>query len=129
MGHCCGRPDGRRPSMRAVTVPPHRIAAAAARGRPTLRACRRRLRLITAFAAVGIVLGLAVSVSNIVASELRQSATDDAQSSIESIVRGHIDPVIEPASLDLGGTPDPSLATAVDRTADGSDIRAVNILS
>jgi len=85
--------------------------------------------MLVAGAAIAIVVGMAVSVATLVADELRRTATRAAQHNVETIVRGYVDPTIDPAGLELGGIPDPGITEQLARIVSAGDIRSINIWS
>ena len=70
--------------------------------RSAVRLTRRPgLRTLVVPPTVAVILGMALVVSNEVAGEIRRSATDAAVHNVEAIVRGYVDPSLDPTSLDL----------------------------
>ena len=90
---------------------------------------RPNLLLIVGAAALTIVVGMAISVANIVADQLRSTATSAALHSVETLVRGYVDPAIDPARLELGGVADAAISNELDRIVAAGDIRTINIWS
>jgi diguanylate cyclase (GGDEF)-like protein/PAS domain S-box-containing protein len=72
---------------------------------------------------------MAMAVSTTVADQLRQTATDAALHNVETIVRGYVDPTIDPDTLSLGGQPDPAFPMALDRIVQAGDIRIIYVWS
>src|SRR5438093_1041096 len=59
---------------------------------PPGQSWRPGIRLLVVLAAVAIVVGMALSVAQIVAGEMRQTAVDSARRSVDALVRGDVDP-------------------------------------
>src|SRR5215212_5305737 len=97
-------------AMESVTHQPEIRQRRRLIGQPIPHAASRpSLRLLVAGAAFAIVVGMAVSVANIVADQLRQTAKEAALQNVETIVRGFVDPTIDPATLELGGVADEAI--------------------
>jgi diguanylate cyclase (GGDEF)-like protein/PAS domain S-box-containing protein len=79
--------------------------------------------------AILIVVGMAFMASEIVAGQLRESATESARQNVEAIVRGYVDPTIAEDDLDLGAQADPQVAAQLDRLTASGDILRINIWS
>ncbi|HEV8490340.1 MAG TPA: hypothetical protein VGQ58_11195 [Candidatus Limnocylindrales bacterium] len=90
---------------------------------------RPDLRLSVVAPAVLVVVGMAFVASEIVAGQLRQTATQSTLQNVEAIVRGYVDPTISEASLDLGAAPDPEIDAQLSRLTASGDIRRINIWS
>jgi diguanylate cyclase (GGDEF)-like protein/PAS domain S-box-containing protein len=90
---------------------------------------RPGLRTIVVAPAVAIVVAMAVVVSNGVADELRRTATDAALHSVEAIVRGYVDPVLDASSLDLDAPRDPNIDRQLERLTASGDIRRIDLWS
>jgi len=90
---------------------------------------RPGLRSPVLLAAVGVVVGMAFVVSDAVAGHLRQTATEAALRSVESIVRGYVDPALREDSLDLDGARDPAIDDQLERLTLSGDIRQINLWS
>jgi diguanylate cyclase (GGDEF)-like protein/PAS domain S-box-containing protein len=104
------------------TQPTETVRATAARRRPGFRA-------IVVAPAVAIVVAMAVVVSNGVADELRRTATETALRSVEAIVRGYVDPVLDASSLDLDAPRDPNIDAQLERLTASGDIRRIDLWS
>jgi diguanylate cyclase (GGDEF)-like protein/PAS domain S-box-containing protein len=87
------------------------------------------LRTLVVAPAVAIVVALAVIISNGVADELRRTASDSAIHSVEAIVRGYVDPVLDAASLDLDAPRDPAIDAQLERLTASGDIRRIDVWS
>lgn len=87
------------------------------------------LRLLVAVATIAIVVGMAVSVANVVAEELRATATEAALRNVETIVRGYVDPTANEGSLALGAPAFDDIDRQLERVIAAGDIRRVNIWS
>jgi diguanylate cyclase (GGDEF)-like protein/PAS domain S-box-containing protein len=96
---------------------------------PAAGSWRPDLRLSVVAPALLVVVGMAFVASEIVAGELRQTATQSALQNVEAIVRGYVDPTINETSLDLGGTPDPQVDAQISRLTASGDILRINIWS
>jgi diguanylate cyclase (GGDEF)-like protein/PAS domain S-box-containing protein len=90
---------------------------------------RLDLRLSVVAPALLVVVVMAFVASQIVAGQLRQTATQSALQNVEAIVRGYVDPTIQEASLDLGATPDPQIDSQLSRLTASGDILRINIWS
>ncbi len=99
----------------------HTLTAAAGR--------RSGLRTVVVAPAVAIVVAMAVFVSNGVADELRRTATNSAVHSVEAIVRGYVDPVLNASSLDLDAPRDPAIDAQLERLTGSGDIRRIDLWS
>ena len=112
--------------VRPVSVPIRlqNILRMAARTR-----ARPGLRTVVVAPAVAVIVGMAIVVSNSVADELRRSATESAVHSVEAIVRGYVDPVLDETSLDLGAPRDPSIDAQLERLTQSGEIRRINVWS
>ena len=87
------------------------------------------LRTVVVAPAVAIVVAMAVIISNGVADELRRTASDSAIHSVEAIVRGYVDPVLDAASLDLDAPRDPAIDAQLERLTASGDIRRIDLWS
>ena len=98
-------------------------------GRRTVRLgpWRPSLQILVGAAAIAVVLGMAIALSTTVADQLRQTATDAAVHNVETIVRGYVDPTIDPETLALGGAADPATSAELSRIVAAGDIRSINI--
>jgi diguanylate cyclase (GGDEF)-like protein/PAS domain S-box-containing protein len=85
--------------------------------------------MLVATAAIAVVVGMAIAVSTTVADQIRETATDAALHNVETLVRGYVDPTIDPDSLTLAGTADLAIDTELDRIVQAGDIRFVAIWS
>lgn len=90
---------------------------------------RPGLRTVVVAPAVAIVVAMAVFVSNGVADELRRIATDSAVHSVEAIVRGYVDPVLDASSLDLDAPRDPAIDAQLERLTVSGEIRRIDLWS
>ncbi len=90
---------------------------------------RPSLRLAVALAAVTVVVVMAFVVAEAVAQQLRRTAADAAVHSVETIVRGYIDPRITEGSLSLDAPFDPAISDELDRIIVSGDIRRINLWS
>ena len=97
-------------------------SAARIRGRPGLRT-------VVVAPAVAVIVGMAIVVSNRVADELRRGATESAVHSVEAIVRGYVDPVLQESSLDLDAPRDPAIDPQLERLTQSGEIRRINVWS
>jgi diguanylate cyclase (GGDEF)-like protein/PAS domain S-box-containing protein len=79
--------------------------------------------------AAGVIVAMAVVVSSATAGRLRETATDAARHSVESIVRGFIDPALEAGSFDLGSRPAARVDEQLERLSLANSIRLINIWS
>ncbi len=103
-------------------VPPHadhRLAAT-----PTWRPS---LRLVVAGAALAIVVGMAVVISNVVADRLRDLAIDAALEHAESVVRANLDPSLASEALQPDAPRDPTLDTQLELLVQGGEMSRVVI--
>lgn len=90
---------------------------------------RSGLRTLVVAPAVAIVVAMAVFVSNGVADELRRTATDSAVHSVEAIVRGYVDPVLDASSRDLDAPRDSNIDAQLERLTASGDIRRIDLWS
>jgi diguanylate cyclase (GGDEF)-like protein/PAS domain S-box-containing protein len=74
-----------------------------------------------------LVVGLAVAIAVSVSDHLRNSAAESAKAHAASIVRGYIDPILGPHSLDIDAAPDPEVQAQLERLVAGADLRRINI--
>ncbi|HEX2141332.1 MAG TPA: PAS domain S-box protein, partial [Candidatus Limnocylindria bacterium] len=88
--------------------------------RPSLR-----VQVLAGSALLVLVLAVAIAVS--VANHLRESAAEAARAHAASIVRGYIDPILGPQSLDIDAAADPEVQAQLERLAAGAEIRRINI--
>jgi diguanylate cyclase (GGDEF)-like protein/PAS domain S-box-containing protein len=79
--------------------------------------------------AVAVILGMAFVVSNGVADELRRSATESAIHSVEAIVRGYVDPVLQETSLDLDAPRNLEIDAQLEQLTLSGEIRRINVWS
>src|SRR6185503_17137499 len=113
--------------------PPTHVSARSGGLTPSPHAARSRrpsswrpsLRMLVVAAAVTIVVGMAVAVASIVANQLRQTATAAALHSVETIVRGYVDPSIGQAGLELSSQADPAITDQLDRIVASGDILSI----
>jgi diguanylate cyclase (GGDEF)-like protein/PAS domain S-box-containing protein len=96
---------------------------------PAAGSWRPDLRLSVVAPVLMVVVGMAFVASQIVAGQLRQTATQSALQNVEAIVRGYVDPSIQEASLDLGATPDPLVDGQLSRIVASGEILRINIWS
>lgn len=103
-------------------VPPHadRHLAAAAGWRPSLR-------LLVGAAALAIVIGMAVVISNVVADRLRDLAIDAALEHAESVVRANLDPSLASEALQPDAPRDPALDQQLELLVQGGQMSRVVI--
>ena len=97
--------------------------------RASVAAPRPGLRLLVAVPAIAVVVGMALVVSHEVAGQLRQTATDAALRDVEAIVRGYLDPTLEPESLDLGSTRSPAIDDQFVRLTAPGNLLRINLWS
>ena len=94
--------------------------ASAIRVRPGLR-----FAVLGGSAAVIVVMAISIAIS--VSSHLRESASASAARSVDAIVRGYLDPIFTPESLDLEATVDPQVTAQLARLVASPDMRRINI--
>ena len=85
--------------------------------------------LPVAILVIGVVVGMAVTIAEIAAGQLRQTAADAAVHQVEAIVRGYVDPTITEETLALDAVANPEIGAELDRLAVSGDIRAISIWS
>ena len=78
---------------------------------------------------LAVVVLMAVVVSEVVAHQLRRTATDSAIHNVETIVRGYVDPRIREELLAIGAPRDPSIELELGRITLSGDIRQISIWS
>ena len=100
-------------------------------GRAQAGASANRVRPGLRFAVLGgsaaLIVVMAISIAVSVSSHLRESASASAARSVDAIVRGFIDPIFTPESLDLGATVDPQVTAQLARLVASPDMRRINI--
>ncbi|MCV0377398.1 EAL domain-containing protein [Microbacterium sp.] len=100
-------------------------------GRAQAGASAIRVRPGLRFAVLGgsaaLIVVMAISIAMSVSSHLRESASASAARSVDAIVRGFIDPIFTPESLDLGATVDPQVSAQLARLVASPDMRRINI--
>ena len=90
---------------------------------------RPGLRTVVVAPAIAIVVAMAIFVSNGTADELRRIATNSAVHSVEAIVRGYVDPVLDASSLDLDTPRDPAIDAQLERLTASGEIRRIDVWS
>ena len=78
---------------------------------------------------VGVVVGMAVSIAEIAAGQLRETAADAAVHQVEAIVRGYVDPTITEETLALDAAANPDIGAELDRLTVSGDIHEISIWS
>ena len=107
----------------AAPLPPSLLRSAALRG------WRPSFRLSAVVPSLAVVIVMAFIVAEIVAGQLRVTATNAALHNVQAIVRGYVDPRIEPGSLDMVASPDPAINAELARLTASGDIERINIWS
>ncbi len=88
---------------------------------------RPSLRLAVAGAALAIVVGMAVVISNVVADRLRELAVGAALEHAESVVRANLDPTFASGALQPGSPRDPALDAQLELLVQGGEMSRVVI--
>jgi diguanylate cyclase (GGDEF)-like protein/PAS domain S-box-containing protein len=88
---------------------------------------RPGLRFIVVGGSAAVIIVMAISIAASASSHLRESASLSAARSVDAIVRGYIDPIFSPESLDLGAAVDPQVSAQLARLVASPDMRRINI--
>ena len=82
-----------------------------------------------AIGVIGVVVGMALTISEIAAGQLRQTAAEAAVHQVEAIVRGYVDPSLTEEALALDAVADPEIGEEIERLSISGDIRQISIWS